>query len=113
VAGALIATVLGQRGKRLEIERHDFGLLLVDGDGLPRHQASVRHGGISVRHIEQLDFSTAERRRVACEAELHLNRRTAPELYLEIRALTRNAQGKIAFAGAGLPVRPRLIFAPS
>lgn len=28
-----------------------------------------------------LDFSTVERRRVACEAELRLNRRTAPELY--------------------------------
>ncbi|ENO87419.1 bifunctional aminoglycoside phosphotransferase/ATP-binding protein [Thauera linaloolentis] len=28
-----------------------------------------------------LDFSTVERRRAACEAELRLNRRTAPELY--------------------------------
>src|SRR5437773_5682222 len=48
-----------------------------------------------------LDFATAERRRVACEAELHLNRRTAPELYLEVRALTRSAQGELAFASAG------------
>src|SRR5437870_5743582 len=48
-----------------------------------------------------LDFSTAERRRVACEAELQLNRRTAPELYLEVRPLTRGAQGELAFGNAG------------
>jgi uncharacterized protein len=40
-----------------------------------------------------LDFSSAEARRVACEAELALNRRTAPDLYLEVRALTRTANG--------------------
>jgi uncharacterized protein len=34
-----------------------------------------------------LDFSTPEHRRRACEAELALNRRTAPTLYLEVRAL--------------------------
>jgi len=48
-----------------------------------------------------LDFSTAERRRVACESELALNRRTAPELYLEVRALTRGADGEVGFASAG------------
>src|ERR1700741_2587736 len=48
-----------------------------------------------------LDFSTAERRRLACEAELCLNRRTAPKLYLEVRALTRGGQGEIAFGNAG------------
>jgi len=48
-----------------------------------------------------LDFSTAERRRVACEAELALNRRTAPELYLEVRGLSRTANGRIGFGSAG------------
>src|SRR6202171_5552868 len=48
-----------------------------------------------------LDFSTAERRRVSCEAELRLNRRTAPELYLEVRTLIRGAQGELAFGNAG------------
>src|SRR5438128_7287389 len=48
-----------------------------------------------------LDFSTAERRRVACEAELQLNRRTAPELYLEVRPLTRSAEGELVFGNAG------------
>jgi aminoglycoside phosphotransferase family enzyme/predicted kinase len=35
-----------------------------------------------------LDFSTLERRRQACETELRLNRRTAPELYLEVVPVT-------------------------
>ena len=48
-----------------------------------------------------LDFSTAEHRRRACEAELALNRRTAPALYLEVRALVRMSDGRIAFAGEG------------
>ncbi len=35
-----------------------------------------------------LDFSTLEARRRACEDELRLNRRTAPELYLEVVPVT-------------------------
>src|ERR1700736_3630598 len=38
-----------------------------------------------------LDFSTPGLRRAACEAELTLNRRTAPQLYLEVRAIGRLA----------------------
>lgn len=48
-----------------------------------------------------LDFSTAALRREACEAELALNRRTAPELYLEVRALTGTAQRGVGFATDG------------
>jgi len=48
-----------------------------------------------------LDFSNAEQRRIACEAELALNRRTAPDLYLEVRALTRTANGAIGFGTEG------------
>jgi aminoglycoside phosphotransferase family enzyme len=38
-----------------------------------------------------LDFSTLEARRAACEAELRLNRRTAPDLYLEVVPVTGTA----------------------
>ncbi|MDP3032836.1 MAG: hypothetical protein Q8N33_12245, partial [Rhodocyclaceae bacterium] len=31
-----------------------------------------------------LDYGTVEKRRACCAAELHLNRRFAPELYLEV-----------------------------
>lgn len=48
-----------------------------------------------------LDFATVEDRRRACEAELALNRRTAPTLYLGVIPLTREKDGTLAFAGAG------------
>jgi hypothetical protein len=51
-----------------------------------------------------LDFLTPELRRAACEAELTLNRRTAPELYLEVRAIGRRSDGTIGWGGDGAPL---------
>src|SRR5438128_5125816 len=48
-----------------------------------------------------LDFSTAARRRAACTAELRLNRRTAPQLYLEVRAISRRADGSLVWGRPG------------
>ncbi len=48
-----------------------------------------------------LDYSTPEQRHRACEAELTLNRRTAPDLYLAVQPILRRADGTLAFAGAG------------
>src|SRR6266568_623760 len=44
-----------------------------------------------------LDFSTMARRRSACTAELTLNRRTAPQLYLEVRAISRLSDGRLVW----------------
>jgi aminoglycoside phosphotransferase family enzyme/predicted kinase len=46
-----------------------------------------------------IDFSTAARRAKACAAELQLNRRTAPELYLETKSICRGADGRIGWGG--------------
>ena len=54
-----------------------------------------------------LDFSTAALRQAACTAELRLNRRTAPQLYLEVRAISRRAEGGLAWGrpeGGGDPL---------
>lgn len=48
-----------------------------------------------------LDYSTVERREAMCRAELALNRRTAPRLYLGIRAVTRAPDGALALDGVG------------
>ncbi|MBO6559161.1 MAG: AAA family ATPase [Nisaea sp.] len=48
-----------------------------------------------------MDYGTLERRKCFTEAELELNRRTAPDLYLGIRRLTRTEDGGLAFDGAG------------
>jgi uncharacterized protein len=44
-----------------------------------------------------LDFSTLAQRLAACAAELRLNRRTAPQLYLEVRAIVRRTDGSLAW----------------
>jgi aminoglycoside phosphotransferase family enzyme len=51
-----------------------------------------------------LDFSTLDRRRAACEAEVRLNRRTAPEFYLGCRPVTRRTDGTLVLDGDGMPV---------
>ena len=48
-----------------------------------------------------MDFSTLDRRRAACEAEVALNRRTAPELYLGTEPITRDADGALRIGGTG------------
>jgi uncharacterized protein len=48
-----------------------------------------------------LDFSTPGRRLAACEAEVTLNRRTAPALYRGARRITREPDGTLAFDGIG------------
>lgn len=47
------------------------------------------------------DFSTVKLRSAACDAELSLNRRTAPSLYLGVRRITREADGRLALEGRG------------
>lgn len=54
--------------------------------------------------FDYLDFSTVERRRVSCEAEVRLNRRTAPDMYLGVLAVTRESDGTLALGGTGMPV---------
>jgi aminoglycoside phosphotransferase family enzyme len=53
---------------------------------------------------DYVDLSTVELRRVACEAEVRLNRRTAAVRYLGVRAVTRQADGSLAIGGPGEPI---------
>jgi len=51
-----------------------------------------------------LDFSTRELRREFCEAEIRINRRTAPGIYRRVVAVSRKANGALALGGDGDPV---------
>ncbi len=51
-----------------------------------------------------LDFSTPGKRRAACEAEVSINRRTAPAVYRGVIPVTRGADGALRLNGAGAPV---------
>jgi len=54
--------------------------------------------------FDYLDFSTPDRRRTMCEAEVRLNRRTAPALYRGVLSVTRQDDGRLALGGTGVPV---------
>lgn len=51
-----------------------------------------------------LDFSTPEKRKIACEAEVRINSRTAPSIYKGVVAVTREADGTLTVGGVGEPV---------
>jgi len=48
-----------------------------------------------------LDYSTAEKRHAACQAELRLNRRLAQHVYLDVLPITCDDGGALHIAGAG------------
>ena len=54
--------------------------------------------------FDYLDFSTATRRREMCEAEVRLNRRTAPSVYRGVVPITRDDSGSLALGGPGTAV---------
>ncbi len=89
--------------------------------------ASSTHGGVAVERIDThtavvflagssawklkravrydyLDFSTVERRRTLSEAEVRVNRRTAPTLYRGVVPVTRARNGALAIGGSGAVV---------
>jgi aminoglycoside phosphotransferase family enzyme/predicted kinase len=48
-----------------------------------------------------LDFTTAEKRRAACEAEVRLNARLAPHVYLGVVPIARDSSGHHVIGGKG------------
>lgn len=54
--------------------------------------------------LSYVDFSSPALRKAACEHEVTLNRRTAPELYLGIVPVTRTDDGRLEIDGQGTTV---------
>ena len=85
---------LGEAGPVERIDTHAASVFLA-GERAWKLKRAVR--------FPYLDFSTAAKRRAALETELALNRRTAPDLYLAVHAVTP-APGGFALDGPGAPV---------
>ncbi len=74
------------------------------------HAASVFLAGPRALKVKRavrfpfLDFSTLDRRKAACEAELRLNKAYAPAIYKRVLPVTRDAGGRLALDGGGKPV---------
>jgi aminoglycoside phosphotransferase family enzyme/predicted kinase len=80
------------------VERIDThtAIVFLAGDRALKLKRAVRY--------DYLDFSTPERRKACCDAEVHINRRTAPALYRGVVAVTRQPDGSLALGGSGVPV---------
>ena len=74
------------------------------------HAASVFLAGDRALKVKRavrfpfLDYSTLDKRKAACEAELSVNAPYAPEIYRGVVPITREANGEFAIGGPGTPV---------
>lgn len=74
------------------------------------HAASVFLAGDRALKVKRavrfpfLDYSSLEKRKAACAAELAVNAPYAPEIYRGIVPITREADDKLAVGGSGTPV---------
>lgn len=81
-------------GKIETIETHISWLILTD-----RYAYKIK----KPLRLEFLDFGTLERRKFFCEEEIRLNRPFAPDIYLDVIAITEDG-GQLRFGGHGKPV---------
>lgn len=81
-----------------QVERIDThaAVVFLAGDRAFKLKRPVRY--------DYLDYSTADRRRACCEAELARNRPLAPDIYRRVVPVTRDANGALAIGGSGTPV---------
>jgi aminoglycoside phosphotransferase family enzyme/predicted kinase len=93
---AFLEDPASHRGSRVRrIDTHASSVFLV-GERALKVKRAVR--------FPFLDYSSLDKRKAACAAELEVNRPFAPELYRRIVAVTRKADGRLALDGEGEPV---------
>ncbi|MEO1608157.1 MAG: AAA family ATPase [Pseudomonadota bacterium] len=79
-------------GEVQRIETHG-ALIFLAGPNAYKLKRAVR--------LPYLDFSTIAKREAACRNELKRNRHTAPDIYIDIVPVTREADGSLAIDGGG------------
>lgn len=79
----------GANVKHVECLRTHGSFVFLAGDQALKLKRAV--------HFPYMDYSTVARRHLMCERELAVNRRTAPELYLDVRPIIKSAGGGLAF----------------
>ena len=75
------------------VETH-CSIVFLAGDRAYKLKRAIRYG--------DADYTALAKRHAACNAELVLNRRTAPLLYLSVAAICRAPGGALAFNGPGV-----------
>jgi aminoglycoside phosphotransferase family enzyme len=87
---------LGQTGTMVEVIESRMSYVFLVGDRAYKFKKPLR------RPLQ--DFSTLKARLANCQAEVALNRRLAPEVYLGVEPLTRTPTGGLELGGTGRPV---------
>ena len=85
----------GGQDEVIRISTH-CSIVFLTGDRSYKLKRAIRYAS--------LDYTTRALRQAACEAELVLNRRTAPDLYLAVQSINQASAGTIAFDGPGVPL---------
>jgi aminoglycoside phosphotransferase family enzyme len=88
---AFLKKLLTSQGTGVELISTHASLIFLAGDRAFKLKRAV--------HYPYLDFSTPEKRFASCQAEVELNRRTAPDLYLGVRTITRESDGSLVLEG--------------
>lgn len=89
---------------------HSFGPNVVRVERHETHGAIVFLAGDKAYKLKRevkypyMDYSTLALRHAKCQAELEANRRTAPELYLDVRPIARGPGGQLRFGTTAEPV---------
>lgn len=90
----VLAFLTAQAGRAAIVRREThISVILLAGELAWKLKRAVK--------FSYLDFSTPALRLAACERELALNRRTAPQIYRAVRRITREAGGELVFDGEG------------
>ena len=84
---------LGQRGGEVRLVQTHISSIFIGRDRVLKLKRAVR--------FPVLDFSSVKLRKRYCEAEVAINRRTAPSVYRGVCAVTREADGSLALDGEG------------
>jgi aminoglycoside phosphotransferase family enzyme/predicted kinase len=78
---------------RVEVIETHISRVFLAGDRVYKLKRAV--------NLPYVDFTAPETRKHACEQELALNRRTAPDIYLKVSAITTAPDGGLEFDGEG------------
>jgi len=79
--------------ERVELIQTHISFIFIAGDFVYKVKKAVDFGF--------LDFTTLEKRQFYCREELRLNRRLAPEIYLDVVEIVERSDGKLALGKTG------------
>jgi hypothetical protein len=96
IAGLSLGDAYPHAASPVEVVQTHISVVFLTGDRAYKIKKPVDLGF--------LDFTTLEKRLADCEAEVRLNRRLAPDVYLGVEPVVRGAGGVLRLGGEGEPV---------